>query len=270
MRYLELHTISILILAVGSGCLPDDLRDTPGQVVVSLAPANLPSEVHTADGWEISFDRFWASLGDVDRAMGDCAIYSDNHYVRVVDILRPESQRLATLYALGDCRFVVGIMAPRDNAILGAGLDEEAMALMSAPGNDQFIENIGTAVHVAGTARQGERAITFAWFFRGGVPRPMCDSIDVRADDMLSIELRAEPSALFRSRADSAETSLRFEELAAADADGDGEVTLAELFVVSAGADEPFASAGERMYRGLVPEVVQGMNVELCLPRRQP
>lgn len=48
----------------------------------------------------------------------------------------------------------------------------------------------------------------------------------------------------------------QFERYAAADEDGDGEVTLAELGAVPTDDGEPFGTLAARLYLGLVPQVL--------------
>lgn len=88
------------------------------------------------------------------------------------------------------------------------------------------------ALDLAGAARRGAVVKRFAWTFERPTEYSACrladEGVVVRDDELTSVEITLHADHLFRDELGH-EAPLRFDALAAADADGDGEITLAEL-----------------------------------------
>jgi hypothetical protein len=130
-------------------------------------------------------------------------------------------------------------MGPPDaDVVLGAGVSSADELMMRSPGSDAYLTNVGSALDVAGVAVRGADAKRFHWSFRRvsqyrdcalSPTDPATAGVTLRSNDALTYDLRVEVEAIFRDDVDPAAASLRFDPFAAADSDGDGAVTLAEL-----------------------------------------
>lgn len=230
-----------------SGCLPRDTRPTPGKLSVTATADDallegIPATL-TADGWSIVYERFLLGLGRVSLDGDSCNNYTDdNGYSRVIDVLRPGSQKVSDIYALGTCDFGFRIGHPSSRAALGAGVTEADKTFMRTPGIDAFVSGAhGISAFVQGRAEKDGVVKRFAWSIRqdfefqgcrveqGGVSDvgfALASGDEKRAD----ITLRGE--ALFQDNVSDDEAKLRFDMFARADeqfGDGDGNVTLDEL-----------------------------------------
>jgi hypothetical protein len=227
----------------------------------------------TADGWDISFGRFVMAFGNVENISDACTVYSDNRYSRILDLLRPGPQHLTTFFAAGSCKLSVAIIPADGDSVLGEGIDGETRERMIAPGNDTFMmvrtvdgtaPAIGASLEVIGSAEKLGRVVSFHWTFRQFAPRLTCDVLEMHAEETIELELYAVGSTLFRS----IEGETRFDELAAADADGDGALTLLELDAIPTTDDH--RTVAKRIYHGLLRELIIGSDIELCAPTNMP
>lgn len=250
-----IRTVMMLGIALVA-CLPDDTRPPPGRAVYTISAEEIASGVHTSDGWDISFRRFLISIGNAGSAKDECALYTDDHYLSIFDLVVLEPRRFATIYALGTCPLFLEMAPPEWDSVLGAGVDEATRDFLRAPaaGAPSEMEDNGISMQIEGTARKLERTVSFAWSFRRGSFYVTCEDVELTADVEVAIEVQAIASPLFRSRADDPSSELHFDQLAAADADLDGEVTQAELEAAPAPSTE----------------ILIGANRELCSPKKTP
>ena len=222
------------------GCLPGDTRPTPGRVYVTTeaAPTNVDG-VATDDGWQIDFERLLVGLGNVDLEGASCNKYSEARYSRLFDFtIEAEPQKVGLAYGLGDCRLEIGIRPPSDDAAHGVGITSADVETMRREVLDPWVdEPERTSVYVVGTASRDGEQKRFEWSFRERYNMENCQpgengelgsDLDIAGDDDLQMTVILHGEELFRA-SDAADAPLRFDELAAADADLDGEVTLVEL-----------------------------------------
>lgn len=239
-------------------------------VTVSPDPA-LESGITTVDGWDISYDRFLVSLGawlDVGPDARSCDPYAGSIYVRIVDMQQPGPQPVRTLYALGRCVFRWQLLSPAAfDFVSGSGLGEESENWMSTRGSDHWIRDRGVVLYVAGTATKFDEKRTFAWSFRQAFDFEACQAVSFRQNESQTLDIRIRSEALFQDRLDDDAGELRFEAYAAADEDGDGEVTLDELAAVRVEGAE-FATLADRLYLGLVARVPRLRDEPPCLVGR--
>jgi hypothetical protein len=122
-------------------------------------------------------------------------------------------------------------------------------------------------LHVAGTATKFEQTRTFAWSFRQAFDFEACQAVSLRQNESQTLDIRIRSEALFQDRFDDDAGELRFEPYAAADEDGDGEVTLDELAAVRVEQAE-FATLADRLYLGLVAKVPRFRDEPPCFVGR--
>ena len=234
-------------------CLPNDTRPAPGRLELRVAADEaLLSSITTSDGWQIAYERFVVSMGEVAFEGDDCSSYAESDYLRILELRSPGPHLLNTSYALGSCEPSFRLQNPSEDAVLGLGVDEATKALLRMVGSDAFVRDRPTSLHVEGSAVKSGASRRFAWSFRSDFEYTDCGTIAFHSDDSQSLEIRMQGAALFQDRLEAADAELVFEPYAAADADADGVITLDELAEAPL-VEGPFATLGARLYFGLVP-----------------
>jgi hypothetical protein len=248
--------VALLALCVClQACLPNDTRPAPGRLQLSVAADEaLLSSITTADGWQITYERFVVSMGEVELEGDDCSSYAESDYLRVLELRGPGPHLLNTNYAFGNCELSFRLQNPGEDAVLGLGVDEATKALLRTPGSDTFVRDRPASLHVEGSALKSGATRRFAWSFRRDLEYTDCGTIALGSDDAQSLEIRMQGATLFQDRPEAADAELVFEPYAAADTDSDGVITLDELAAVPL-VEGPFASLGARLYFGLVPSL---------------
>ena len=157
------------------------------------------------DGWAITFDRFEVSLRDVSIAG---ASLEDPE---PIDLTEPSEGR--------------GQLVGR--ASVPAGDYEDA-------------EFTIVSILVNGTAEKDGMQKTFAWTFDIETEFHACETtIEVPRDGVGELQITVHADHLFYDSLVSEEPALRFDPIAVADADNDGEVTMDELAATDIGAYDP-------------------------------
>lgn len=237
-----------------AGCLPSDTRPEPGTATLYALPdESLLYGFMTEDGWQVTFDEFFISLGDGDLGGDACNQYSESDYLRILDMLRPGTQRLATLYALGNCEMSFRIRAPGRSALLGQGVEDDIKTFMRTTGSDGYVDDRGANLHVSGTAQGVEGTFRFTWTFRRDIEYTQCGPVAFESGQSGEIRIHVLGDALFRT--DGSSSPLRFGAYAAADNNGDGDITLEELGAVPIEGEGPFGSLADRLYLKRAPAV---------------
>jgi hypothetical protein len=182
------------------GCLPDDTRDPPAQILVTAVPSEATrSGFEADDGWTIRFDTVALTLGRFHAIPvdGPCTSYSATLYAWLIDYSVADREKLALVHALGDCSLGFSTWAPDDVTELGAGASVD-MASFMADAN----------LWVEGMARGPGGEKTFSWRLRLGVdlagclvspvePVPLLLALESGASHELELTIRAE--GLFES-----------------------------------------------------------------------
>lgn len=187
-----------------------------------------------ADGWSAQFDTFLIVLGDVTLAHADGGQAELGRMV-LFDLVRPGPHPVGTTEPLEARNWErVGYrMGVADETTTAHGsASSDALTLMQQGGYSLYVE---------GSATDGTTTKTFAWGFSEAVRYERCvdvgggqeiDGLVVAAGATTSMQMTIHGDHFFYDDLQSGEAELRFQNLADADADGDGEVTLEELFDV--------------------------------------
>jgi hypothetical protein len=237
-RFLELGLMTALALAALPACSSDDGEsDGSGTATFTAWGEEYIEEGIPAaefeDGWSVKFDQFLISLTGIsvhDRA-GRGGELEGNW---LLDLTQPGPHELGSLDLTAKAWPVVGY------AIEPVTSSTEAHE--SATGADLVLmEKGGYSVYVSGTATLGEVNKTFAWGFTNGTEYSDCVSeIDGKEVEGVivanggdeKVQLTIHGDHFFYDDLASFDAVPRFAAMAAADADEDGEVTLAELDAV--------------------------------------
>ena len=229
-----------LVVLLGSlvGCLPGDERPQPGELLVQVKRSeDVMAGFVTDDGWTLRFDRFVAALGDVALDGAYCVDYGLSTYHRVYDFAAADTSKVSLHYALGTrCSILFWLRSPGDAAVVMAGVSADDLALMRDPELDVVRgELLPVSLMVVGEAERDGVRKRFRWLIRKEHRISTCfagggivNDVDLEADNPVVYELEIRPRELFRLLPID-RSPVEFGRIAAADRDGDGEVTLAEL-----------------------------------------
>jgi hypothetical protein len=266
----------VALAALLIGCLPEDTRPPPSEVLVTLRGAETTIRgVTTVDGWTIRFERVIVSLGGSDLEGDACDDYADGDYFRILDAQLDKPQKVGLMYGLGTCEFQLRARNPESDSLLGENVGEDLKTMMREPGRDPYEELAGITYLVRGLAQRGAEQKVFQWDLRRRrLAYSEClltgedgsQKFTLGENGKKTIELQVHAEVLFHDSLDASKATLRFEHLAAADLDGDGAITIEELAKVPldgkidvAGVEgaENWKTLGEAFYDGLFPRIVR-------------
>ncbi len=197
-----------------------------------------------ADGWSVKYDRFLVILGNVKVADG-ATVAAEMATPRLFNHVVPKPKAVVDFPSIGakpwpNVSYVIG---PAANADLGTGATEADKTFMTTNGYGLYVE---------GKATKGAETKAFKWGFsvktlfdscKGDVSGKEVDGVVVTNGGTDSVELTIHGDHLFYDDLQSPEAKVRFQNIADADADKNGEVTLAELEAVKL-ARLPAANGG--------------------------
>jgi hypothetical protein len=273
-------TAAALLLA---GCLPGDTRPSPATIHFTVEPSPaVTGGFTTVDGWHISFERLLIGVGDARLgARGDgagpidaseCTTYANANYERLIDVAVGGRQALSDVYGLGRCGVGFSLTPVGRDTPLGVGVSAEDLAFMRRAAPIAFGMKAIRSAYVRGQATRDATTKRFAWSFPWAFSLFGCTSagdagfasdVLLTTGAVLDVPVVVRGEELFRE-GPSDDSPLRFDALAAADADGDQMITLAELSV--AGAAVTDADAGVVSADGGAPSIEDSIGLAL-LPR---
>jgi hypothetical protein len=239
-----------VVVFVG-GCLPGDIRPEPGRVYVTAEASALTVEgFSTDDGWTIRFEKLLVGLGNVALNGDACNDYANAGYDRLFNFTLAGAQKLGEVYGLAGCEIRFRLRSPSSDSLLQNGVtaaDREFMRVVNDLGP---LPMDGppprTAVYARGMATRNNEAKRFDWKFIARYTLTDCANVSdgkkntflhLKAGDDLRRMITFHGEDLFREGI-VPDAARRFDLLAAADANADGELTLEELAKVPAPALE--------------------------------
>lgn len=187
------------------------------------------------DGWEVTFDKFLVNLGHVTVADSEGVMAAKMEGTIVFDHKLPGVKPVFSatdLEARPWEKVSFEIPVAGASAALSDGVTEQDKSLLV---------DSGASVYVIGSATKGAETKTFEWAFPVGTVYEDCrgerDGKEtlgalVTNGGTEQIELTIHGDHLFYDDLQSPNAVLRFDPIAAADANADGEVTLEELSAV--------------------------------------
>lgn len=235
---MKLHTTVLLVVTSALGCGGDSAGTTPGTVSLSLwgedyiadsIPPRMGAAVGFEKAWTLRYTRFLVNLGDFTVAASDGTAGGALAPMRVYDL-----KTTATPYAIGR---ITGVpsrrmdrvsyrIAPATAASTAGNATAADLALMQTGGYGLYVEGEGTRMGVT---------VRFRWGFTQGVRFESCSTPDgaaglaVPSGGNVDAQITIHGDHFFYDDLQSPDARLRFDAIAAADADRDGTVTLDEL-----------------------------------------
>lgn len=229
----RLSRLLVLLLSQGIlvACLPTDSADDSGHVHFTVEGdryLRTPSTgLVTTDGWMLTFKKYFITLGDL--MFRECDGFTDTSYLRVVELVRQEPQKVQDFYALGSCTPWFEIRIPFDDAALGKNV--------TAADRQQLIDS-QSSVRIIGTATRGETSKSFSISMNVDVNlgdckvkgKPYVLELDKKRERTLPMTIVS--GAPFYDGNDISSAALRFDPFAAADdeyGNADDNITTWEL-----------------------------------------
>ncbi len=212
----------VLVLAATVVSCGDDGKE--GTVAVTIWGEEFIEEgipaAELADGWAIHFESFVVTVGGITAAGQS---FAD---AQTFDLTRPGPLPVASGAATSGAIEPVGYsLLVADNNTTNVNVDTATF--------DELVAQ-GWSVYVEGSATKDGSTITFSWGFDVSVDYIGCHATDsVPKGDTGTTQLTIHGDHLFYESLVDHDAGLAFGVLADADADGDGEVTPAELAAVS-------------------------------------
>lgn len=230
MKLRALH-VALCALVFATACGDNIGGSLPGTLDIQIygeafIEDGIPADVF-ADGWSLRFDRFLVSVGEVSAtaAGSDAPALADDTY-RIFDLSR-SSGGSGFLVLSGE----VPGGAYDDIAYRIAG-SREAVAGNAEAADVALMNENGYAIYVEGEATRGDESRTFAWGFTTATTYRRCRSVAAIDGNDASSVLTIHADHLFYDDLVSEEPGVRFDAIAAADGDQDGDITADELSAV--------------------------------------
>lgn len=179
------------------------------------------------DGWGVTFSKFLVTIGEIKVETVDGTVGASIPDSKIWDVTKTGPVIIAEAKNVPDQEYsqVSYAIAPDANATAG-NASESDVALMKA---DKY------SVYVEGKGTKGGVEKTFKWGFdtdtllQDCTPEEGKPGLTVPSGGEVKVELTIHGDHLFLDDLQAADSDLRFDTIADADADADGEVTLEEL-----------------------------------------
>jgi hypothetical protein len=232
----------VFVLACLAACGDESVGSSPGTVTASIwgeafieeriPAAATPEAEGFQNGWEIRFTKFLVNVGALTVASSSGGASGSLAPYRVYDLHTLNGPlEIGRMTALAARRYdrVSYRIAAADAAATAANATAADVALMRAGGHAVYVEGNGTRMGVT---------LRFRWGFGGGVTFSNCQSSEtelglaVPSGGTAAAQVTVHGDHLFYDDLQSPDAKLRFDAIAGADRDRDGEVTLEELAAV--------------------------------------
>lgn len=207
---------------------------SPGSVAVSIwgeefIEQKIPA-ADVEDGWEISFSKFLVVVGELEVASSDGDVGAEFAKAKVFDVHQPGPTEVVRLENVLDRDWdaVSYAIAPSTSPEAGNASAEDVERMKAN----------GWSVYLEGTATKGAVTKTLKWGFTTNTLYEQCGphegdkGLTVPSGGEAKVQLTIHADHLFYDDLQDPDAKMRFDAMATADKNDDGEVTLAELAAV--------------------------------------
>lgn len=178
------------------------------------------------DGWSVTFSKFLVGIGEITVDAADGTRGASLPEVKAWDVVKPGPVVIGSVDDVVDRAYENVSFAITGKNLVAGNASEADLALM---------KDNGYAVYVEGSASKGDVTKTFRWGFGTDTLYERCTpdggepGLTVPSGAEVKVDLTIHGDHLFLDDLQSEESVMRFDAIAAADTDDDGEVTLEEL-----------------------------------------
>jgi len=235
---MKLHMTVFLVLTGALGCGSDSAGTSPGTVSVSVwgedyiadrIPPVMGAEAGIENGWTVRYTRFLVNLGDFTVAASDGTAGGALAPMRVYDL-----KTTATPFVVGR---ITGVPSRRmDRVSYRIAPATAASTAGNATAADlTLMQTNGYGIYVEGEGSRMGTTVRFRWGFTQAITYSPCSNADdslglaVPSGGNVDAQVTLHGDHFFYDDLQSPDARLRFDAIAAADADRDGTVTLDEL-----------------------------------------
>jgi len=221
IRYTAVCT---LLLLVSTACEEDE----PGQGTLTLTvwgeeyiEQGIPAAAF-ADGFGVTFDKFLVAVSQIEVAVDQDSPAFTDATARVWDLTQTGPFAIASKEIdEGTYNHTAYTIAPAAaGAIAGNATDEDVQAMITG----------GYSLYAAGSATNDVVTKTFSWGFDTAAVYDPCHSVGILENGgAATVQLTIHGDHLFYDDATHDQAVLRFNDIALADTDGDGDVAQTEL-----------------------------------------
>jgi hypothetical protein len=220
-------------------CSSNDAADGSGTVAFTTYGEDyIEKEIPAADvedGWAIAFEKFLVTFHDIAIAEGDAAPVVTMPVSKLFDNHLPGDKKVVDFPSVPAKAFdrVSFRIAPAVAATtLGDGVTEADKQLMVSNGYALYVEATATKAAVSKKLKWGFKLNTLYDRCKGEVAGKETDGTVVTNGGTDTIQLTTHGDHLFYDDLQAQEAKVRFDNLAAADVNDDGDITLEELALV--------------------------------------
>lgn len=216
------NTYGLIALLAACGGDPADGTITATVYGEEFIEEGIPADVFS-DGWEVSFDTFVISIGNVVGKAGEGAVEVGDPAFHIVDLAQPsggEGFELASFAAPGGTYDHYGYQLRSEANATPLNVDASIAAMM---------KSAGYSIWVTGSASKGGVTKTFDWGFTLALTYAHCDLMSTVDGNDIRAQATIHADHLFYDDAVSDEPNVAFQLIADADTNADNAVTLEEL-----------------------------------------
>ncbi len=194
-----------------------------------IPAASAPGEEGLVDGFKVEYDKFLVALANLEVANSDDEVAATDAATRIWDVKKPGPHAVAQLDAPAERWDRVSVEMRRASGATAGNADAADVDMMNAGGH---------TVIATGRVSNETDTYTFDWRFDTETLYADCVDADERpgvnvpTGGSVPMQLTIHGDHLFYDDLQSDDPSLRFAAMAAADTNGDFDVTLEELAAV--------------------------------------
>lgn len=221
MKQLFALTLAAAVAACGS---PGSLTFTTyGEDFIETG---IPAE-EFEDGWAVTFSKFLVTIGEIKVEAQDGTVGASLPQAKLWDVTKPGPVVIAEAKDVPDRDY------PRVSYAISP--DAEAKAGNASASDVELMKAGKFSVYVEGLAKKDDVEKSFKWGFNSNTLLEDCTpeegkpGLTVPSGGEVKVEFTIHGDHLFLDDLQAADSDLRFDAIAAADANEDGEVTLEEL-----------------------------------------
>lgn len=200
-------------------------------IELGIPVATGPDVEGVVDGFEVRYDTFMVVLSDLEVADRNGSVGHRDEDARVFDMTLTGPHPVTTVESLEAQRWdQIGLALRPATSVVPMNVDTE---------DANFMRDRGYSSYVEGEATRGSESYRFAWGFTTATAYDECEDADqdlgvvVPTGGTASMEITIHGDHFLYDDLQDDDADLRFQAIADADANQDGEVTLEELDAVN-------------------------------------
>jgi hypothetical protein len=222
----RIHVIPLVLLATACGSPGNVTFTTWGE---SFIEQKIPAETF-ADGWEIKYSKFFVTIEEITVANHDGKVAAKQSTPKLFDVHKAGPVNIETFSSLDPEEWdAVSYAIGPSSAVVSGNVDAADV---------DFMKEHGYSIYLEATVTKGAVTKSYKWGFSTDTLYQQCQHADygkgltVPSGGSLDVQLTIHGDHLYYDDLQSSQAKVRFDAIAGADKDNDGEITLEELDAV--------------------------------------